>query len=154
MTCCLWHSGRVIVTFRVKYDISGELLRHTGLTVTYWVTVTYCGPTTLSHLPLCWVMRREIVQIASISRLPNALTPPVTNQPSTFSRHNMKYHNYKQFSDSYVFSSCTLDLRYAHIISLPKINPSRPDRSNNSFSIRKYLKNIEAQASRTDSKYR
>ena len=25
------------MTFRVKYDIPGEL--------TYWVTVTYCGPT-------------------------------------------------------------------------------------------------------------
>ena len=33
------------MTFRVKYDISGELVRHTGLTVIYWVTVTYCGPT-------------------------------------------------------------------------------------------------------------
>ena len=29
----------------VGNDISGELVRHTGLTVTYWVTVTYCGPT-------------------------------------------------------------------------------------------------------------
>ena len=64
MTCCLWHSGRVSVTFRVKYDISGELVRHTGLTVTYWVTVTYCGPTTSwysrSPPPAATSTRREM----------------------------------------------------------------------------------------------
>ena len=49
MTCCLWHSGRAIVTFWVYYDISGELVWHTGLIVTYWVTGTYCGPTEVNN---------------------------------------------------------------------------------------------------------
>ena len=42
------------MTFRVKYDISGELVRHTGLTVTYWVTVTYCGPTRVTGVKLTY----------------------------------------------------------------------------------------------------